>query len=153
MCLSGQKRFKTLQLRSDPSIVPKIADQVHSGETGTHFMDTENYKPKESFSSIDNKRGNVSATDTSLNKTNSESNRLSVNVPFINRDDFSNDVIGTKVKMMKAASLFDNQRDMDIDGGLPPPNVRILFRPMFHKTYDFPVPSSSPATDQPFFSL
>ena len=100
-------------------------------------MDIENYKPKESFSSIDNKRGNVSATETSFNKTNSESNRLSVNVPCINRDDFSNDVIGTKVKMMKAASLFDNQRDMDIDGGIPPPNVRMFSRYIFCKTYDF----------------
>ena len=100
-------------------------------------MDIENYKPKESLSSIDNKRGNVSATETSFNKTNSESNRLSVNVPCINRDDFSNDVIGTKVKMMKAASLFDNQRDMDIDGGIPPPNVRMFSRYIFCKTYDF----------------
>ena len=100
-------------------------------------MDTENYKPKESFSSIDNKRGNVSATDTSLNKTNSESNRLSVNVPCINRDDFSNDVIGTKVKMMKAASLFDNQRDMDIDGGIPPPNVRVVFQYRVYQPCDF----------------
>ena len=128
MCYLGQKRFKTLQLRSDPSIVPKAADQLRAGETGPHFMDIENYKPKESISSIANKPGNVSATDTSLNKTNSETNRLSVNVPFINRDDFSNNVIGTKVKMMKAASLFDNQRDMDIDGGIPPPNVRVAFQ-------------------------
>ena len=86
-------------------------------------MDIESYKSKEPLSST-MKHSNISANDTSLNKTNSENNRLSVNVPYI-RNDYSNDVIGSKVKMMKAASLFDNQRDMDIDGGIPPPNVSV----------------------------
>ena len=86
-------------------------------------MDIESYKSKEPNSST-LKLSNSSANDTSLNKANSENNRLSVNVPYI-RNDNCTDVIGSKVKMMKAASLFDNQRDMDIDGGIPPPNVRV----------------------------
>ena len=125
LCLLGQKRFKTLQLRSDPTTVSKTVNQSHSGETGAQFMDIETYRSKESNPSTTSRKANTSAVDTSLNKTNIENTRLSVNVPYTHRADVNNDVIGSKVKMMKAASLFDSQRDMDIDGGIPPPNVRI----------------------------
>ena len=59
------------------------------------------------------------------NKSNLENNRLTVNVPSLNASDLKINSIGSKVKMMKAASLFDSQRDMDIDGGAAPPNVSI----------------------------
>ena len=61
------------------------------------------------------------------NKSNLENNRLTVNVPSLNASDLKINSIGSKVKMMKAASLFDSQRDMDIDGGAPPPNVSIIY--------------------------
>ena len=91
-------------------------------------MDIESYRSKESNPTNTSKGANISAVGTSFNKANIENTRLSVNVPYINREDVNNDVIGSKVKMMKAASLFDNQRDIDIDGGIPPPNVRIDFK-------------------------
>lgn len=122
--ISGQKRFKTLQLRSDSSIVSKVAEQQQSIEANQQFMAVENYKTKDSTSLTQDNQRNTSATEASVNKSNLENNRLSVNVPYINRSDLNNDIIGSKVKMMKAASLFDTQTDMDIDGGIPPPNVR-----------------------------
>ena len=120
----GQKRFKTLQLRSDSSIVSKVAEQQQSIEANQQFMAVENYKTKDSTSLTQDNQRNTSATEASVNKSNLENNRLSVNVPYINRSDLNKDIIGSKVKMMKAASLFDTQTDMDIDGGIPPPNVR-----------------------------
>ena len=63
--------------------------------------------------------------DVVLNKSNIENSRLSVNVPSLSSTEIKIDSIGSKVKMMKAASLFESQRDMDIDGGVPPPNVSI----------------------------
>ena len=122
--ISGQKRFKTLQLRSDSSIVSKVAEQQQSIEANQQFMAVENYKTKDSTSLTQDNQRNTSATEASVNKSNLENNRLSVNVPYINRSDLNKDIIGSKVKMMKAASLFDTQTDMDIDGGIPPPNVR-----------------------------
>ena len=121
---SGQKRFKTLQLRSDSSIVSKGTDQQQSIDANQQFMVVESYKAKHSTSLAQDNQRNTSATEASVNKSNLENNPLSVNVPYMNRSDLNKDIIGSKVKMMKAASLFDTQTDMDIDGGIPPPNVR-----------------------------
>ena len=111
-------------MRSDSSIVSKVAEQQQSIEANQQFMAVENYKTKDSTSLTQDNQRNTSATEASVNKSNLENNRLSVNVPYINRSDLNKDIIGSKVKMMKAASLFDTQTDMDIDGGIPPPNVR-----------------------------
>ena len=91
-------------------------------ESSRHLKDMERNQSKESHSTISiNKDG---ATRESVhNKSNLENNRLTVNVPSLNASDLKINSIGSKVKMMKAASLFDSQRDMDIDGGAPPPNV------------------------------
>ena len=84
----------------------------------------ERNQPKDSHSTISiNKDGTT--RESVHNKSNLENNRLTVNVPSLNASDLKINSIGSKVKMMKAASLFDSQRDMDIDGGAPPPNVSI----------------------------
>ena len=84
----------------------------------------ERNQSKDSHSTISiNKDGTT--RESVHNKSNLENNRLTVNVPSLNTSDLKINSIGSKVKMMKAASLFDSQRDMDIDGGAPPPNVSI----------------------------
>ena len=121
----GQKRFKTLQLRSE-SVSSKPVDQIHPNEPSHPSMEIESLRSKDSHVSLITKRPTGNTLDSALNKSNLENNRLSVNVPSLSSAEMKIDSIGSKVKMMKAASLFDSQRDMDIDGGIPPPNVSNL---------------------------
>ena len=117
--------MKTLQLRSESVVNSKPLDQISSIEPSPQFLDIDGLRPSNSRTNSLSKRPTGKTIEVVLNKSNIENNRLSVNVPSLSSTEMKIDSVGSKVKMMKAASLFDNPRDMDIDGGVPPPNVSI----------------------------
>ena len=121
----GQKRLKTLQLRSEAAVSSKPINQISSNEPPQQFLEIGGMRSKTSHTNSLTERTNGRGMDAVLNKSNIENSRLSVNVPSLSSTELKIDSIGSKVKFMKAASLFDSQRDMDIDGGAPPPNVDI----------------------------
>ena len=86
-------------------------------------MEVSGSRSKGPHTSLVTNKVNENTTESILNKSNLENSRLSVTVPSPNPSSLKIDPIGSKVKMMKAASLFDGPKDMDMDGGVPPPNV------------------------------
>ena len=86
-------------------------------------MEIEGINSKDSHTALLKKPNVGNTIDAVLNKSNLDSGQLSVNVPSLSTTEMKNSTIGSKIKMMKAASFFDSQKDMDIDGGVPPPNV------------------------------
>ena len=121
--ITGQKRFKTLQLRSDSVVTSKAGDQTFQSSPSHQFMEIEGINSKDSHTALLKKPNVGNTIDAVLNKSNLDSGQLSVNVPSLSTTEMKNSTIGSKIKMMKAASFFDSQKDMDIDGGVPPPNV------------------------------
>ena len=122
---AGQKRLKTLQLRSDSSMTSKAGVQPFPIDS-THPGQTDSLASRPLHAALRIEEGSGKINEPSMSKTPLDNNQLNLSLSSPHQPLLKNDPIGSKVKMMKAASLFDSQKCMDIEGGVPPPNVSAM---------------------------
>ena len=107
-------------MTSKEGVQPFPIDSTQQGQT-------DSLAPRPPNTALRTEDGSGKINEPSMSKTSLDNNQLNLSLSSPHQPLLKNDPIGSKVKMMKAASFFDSQKCMDIEGGVPPPNVSGTF--------------------------